>query len=84
MITSKQAYLIGKKLYVQTKNQNHCADWSMKNLDHAQASKILGKVLRVTYDLCMKNPTEASEITAWGRNEIKGMGYVEPQFNKSV
>ena len=84
MITTKQAFLIGKKLYVQTKNQKHCQDWAQEHLTHAQASQLLSKLLRVTYDMAMKNPTEATEITAWGRKEISAFGYVEPQISKSL
>lgn len=83
-ITPKQAELIGKKCYIRTANQKHCEGWCLGSLTGDQASKILRRVLTVNYDMCMKNPDETSAITQWGRDELKKLGYEEPQFNKSL
>jgi hypothetical protein len=83
-ITAKQAELIGKKCYITTANQKHCEKWCFDNLSSDQASKILRRVLTVNYDMCMKRPDEAAEITKWGREQLYALGYQEKELSKSL
>ena len=85
MATLKQAELIGAKLYTQDKNQKHCAEWAM-TLTHANASRIIGQVIKLKYDLAMGNDANKAEynrIQQWGRNEIQALGYVEITNNRA-
>jgi hypothetical protein len=81
--TPKQAELIGKKLYTQTKNQRHCEGWA-KTISKDDASKILNRILKLNYDMAMNRPGQYTEIQNWGREQCKALGYIEEEVNKSL
>lgn len=82
MISEAQAKIF-RKLYVQTKNQDHVQKWTREHLTHAQASPIIARIIKLTYAM-LNQPDVYMEIQTWGREEVKKLGYEEPQFNKSV
>ena len=82
-ISESQANIF-KRLYTQTVNQNHVKEWTWKNLEHKQASPIIARIIKLNYDMSKKQPDTFVEIQNWGREEVKKLGYVEPQFNKAI
>lgn len=82
MLSENQAKVF-RKLYVKTANQDHVEKWA-KNLGGAQASPIIGRIIKLNYNMATSRPGQFTQIQTWGRDEIKKLGYEEPQFNRSV
>jgi len=83
MITDSQSHIF-KRLYVRTANQEHIKKWALENLTHQQASPIISKIIKLTYDMAKKQPDTFVEIQNWGREQVKALGYEEPQISKSL
>lgn len=83
-ITLAQAKTIGAKLYVREVNQKHLERWCLDNISKEQAHRILNVICKLKYDLAMNNPEEFTKIQTWGRDEVKKLGYQEPQVSKSI
>lgn len=82
MITEAQAKVF-RKLYVKTVNQDHVEAWA-RNLEHKQASPIIGKIRVLKRDLALSDPDTFTEIQNWGREQIKKLGYIERPTNPSL
>lgn len=82
MLTDNQAKVF-RKLYVKTVNQDHIEKWA-KGLEAKDASPIIGRIIKLNYAMATSRPGQFTQLQTWGRDEIKKLGYEEPQFNKSI
>lgn len=83
-ITPAQAKTIGAKLYIRTKNQEHLEEWCKGHITKEQAHDILNVIMKLKYDLAKNDPMEHERIQNWGREQVKALGYTEPQINPSL